>query len=124
VIEVRNRLSRSYCELSVIQVGNGPEFNSRNLDEWAYREKASLDFNRPGKPTDNAFVESFNARVRMECLNAHVFESLDNAKNILTNWTNDYSKYRPYSALGGLPLEEFARLSQRNNVPVDQNTFN
>ena len=69
----------------MIQVDNGPEFIFRNLDAWAYREKVSLDFSRPGKPTDNAFIESFNARVRAECLNAHVFESLEDAKNILTN---------------------------------------
>jgi len=91
VIEVLNRLSRSHRKPSVIQVDNGPEFISRNLDAWAYREKVSLDFSRPGKPTDNAFVESFNVRVRAECLNAHVFESLEDAKNILTNWRSDYN---------------------------------
>ena len=120
VIEVLNRLSRSHRKPSVIQVDNGPEFISRNLDAWAYREKVSLDFSRPGKPTDNAFIESFNARVRTECLNAHIFESLEDAKNILTNWRGDYSKYCPLSALGMLTPEEFAALSQRNEVPVDQ----
>ena len=90
VIEVPNRLSRSHRKPSVIQVDNGPEFISLNLDAWAYREKVSLDFSRPGKPTDNAFIESFNARVRAECLNAHVFESLEDAKNILTHWRSDY----------------------------------
>ena len=121
VIEVLNRLSRSHRKPSVIQVDNGPEFISRNLDAWAYREKVSLDFSRPGKPTDNAFIESFNARVRAECLNAHVFESLEDAKNILTNWRSDYNKFRPHSALGMLTPEVFAALSQRNEVPVNQN---
>ena len=83
--------------------------------------KVSLDFSRPGKPTDNAFIESFNARVRAKYLNAHVFESLEDAKNILTNWRSDYNKFRPHSALGMLTPEEFAALSQRNEVPVNQN---
>jgi transposase InsO family protein len=102
VIEVLNRLSRSHRKPSVIQVENGSEFISRNLDAWAYREKVILDFSRPGKPTDNAFIESFKARVRAECLNAHVFESLEGAKNILTNWRSDFNKFRPHSALGRL----------------------
>ena len=84
-------------------------------------EVQSLDFSRPVKPTDNAFIESFNARVRAECLNAHVFESLEDAKNILTNWRSDYNKFGSHSALGMLTPEEFAALSQRNEVPVDQN---
>ena len=81
----------------------------------------SLDFSRPGKPTDNAFIESFNARVRAECLNAHVFESLEDAKNILTNCRIDYNQVRPHSAWGMLTPEEFAASSQRNEVPVNQN---
>ena len=106
---------------STRQRNNDAEFISRNLDAWAYREKVSLDFSRPGKPTDNAFIESFNARVRAEFLNAHVFESLEDAKNILTNWRSDYNKYCSHNALGMLTPEEFAALSQRNEVPVDQN---
>ncbi len=81
----------------------------------------SLDFSRLGKPTDKAFIESFNARVRAECLNAQVFESLEDAKNILTNWRSDYKKFHPHSALGMLTPEEFAASSQRNEVPVNQN---
>jgi putative transposase len=97
VIEVFNRLSRSHRKPSVIQVDNDPEFVSRNLDEWAYREKVGLDFSRLGEPTDNAFIESFNARVRAECLNAHAFESLKDVKNILTNWRSDHHKLRLHS---------------------------
>ena len=68
VIDVLNRLSRSHRKPAVIQVDNGTEFASRALDAWAYREDVRLDFSRPGKPTDNAHVESFNARPRAECL--------------------------------------------------------
>ena len=63
-----------------IRVDNGPEFISRDLDLWAYANKVILDFSRPGKPTDNAFIESFNSRFRQECLNQHWFLSLNDAK--------------------------------------------
>jgi putative transposase len=97
----------------VIQVDNGTEFASRALDAWAHREDVRLDFSRPGKPTDNAHIESFNARLRAECLNAHVFESLEDAEETLTSWRSDYNAVRPHSALGMLTPREFglARLS-------------
>jgi len=114
VIDVLNRLSRSHRKPAVIQVDNGTEFASRALDAWAYREDVRLDFSRPGKPTDNAHIESFNARLRAECLNAHVFESLEDAEETLTSWRSDYNAVRPHSALGMLTPREFAELGQRN----------
>jgi len=120
VIKVLNWRSRSHRKPSVIQVDNGSEFTSGEFDAWASRANASRDFSRQGKPTDNAFIESFNARVRAECLNANVFESLEDARNILTNWRLDYNRVRPHSALGMLTPKEFAESSQRNEVPVDQ----
>ena len=105
VIDVLNRLSRSHRKPAVIQVDNGTEFASRALDAWAYREDVRLDFSRPGKPTDNAHIESFNARLRAECLNAHVFESLEDAEETLTSWRSDYNAVRPHSALGMLTPE-------------------
>jgi len=114
VIDVLNRLSRSHRKPAVIQVDNGTEFASRALDAWAYREDVRLDFSRPGKPTDNAHIESFNARLRAECLNAHVFESLEDAEETLTSWRSDYNAERPHSALGMLTPREFAELGQRN----------
>jgi putative transposase len=89
VIDVLNRPSRTHRKPAVIQVDNGTEFASRALNAWAYREDARLDFSRPGKPTDNAHIESFNARPRAECLNAHVFESLEDAEETLTSWRSD-----------------------------------
>jgi putative transposase len=83
VIDVLNRLSRSHRKPAVIQVDKGSEFASRTLDAWAYRENARLDSSCPRKPTDNAHIESFNARLRAECLNAHVFESLEDAEGTL-----------------------------------------
>ncbi len=114
MIDVLNRLSRSHRKPAVIQVDNGTEFAARALDAWAYREDVRLDLIRPGKPTDNAHIESFNARLRAECLNAHVFESLEDAKKTLTSWRSDYNAVRPHSALGMLTPREFAGLGQRN----------
>ncbi len=118
VIDVLNRLSRSHRKPAVIQVDNGTEFASRALDAWAYREDVRLDFSRPGKPTDSAYIESFNARLRAECLNAHVFESLEDAKETLTSWRSDYSAVRPHSALGILTLGS-SLISVRGMQAVD-----
>ena len=83
-----------------IRVDQGSEFVSRDLDLWAYQKGVTLDFSRPGKPTDNAFIESFNGKLRGECLNAHWFMSLDDARLKLEAWRRDYNEVRPHSALG------------------------
>ncbi len=89
-----------------IRVDNGPEFTSRVLDQWAYLNKVELDFSRPGKPTDNAFIESFNGRLRAECLDQHWFMSLTDAKEKLEAWRIDYNEARPHSSLGNLAPNE------------------
>ena len=95
-----------------IRVDNGPEFFSRALDHWAYRNRVTLNFNRPGKPTDNAFVESFDGRLRDECLNTHWFLSLDDARANLGAWRRDFNKARPHTILGFLtPAAEAPDLS-------------
>ncbi len=66
-----------------------------------------LDFSRPGKPTDNAFIESFNGRLRDECLNANWFHSLDEARRVIEEWIEDYNRERPHSRLGGLTPFEY-----------------
>ena len=91
-----------------IRVDNGPEFVSKTLDRWAYENGVTLDFSRPGKPTDNAFVESFNGRLRDECLNAHWFLSLADAKSKIEAWRRQYNESRPHTALGWLTPQEFA----------------
>ena len=91
-----------------IRVDNGPEFVSKTLDRWAYQNGVTLDFSRPGKPTDNAFVESFNGRLRDECLNAHWFLSLADAKSKIEAWRRHYNESRPHTALGWLTPQEFA----------------
>jgi len=85
------------------------------LDAWAYREDVRLDFSRPGKPTDNAHIEQFNARLRVKCLNAHIFESLEDAEETLTSWRSVCKSVRPHSAFGMLTPRELAELGQRNS---------
>jgi transposase InsO family protein len=89
-----------------IRSDNGPEFISKDLDLWAYQHDVVLDFSRPGKPTDNAFAEAFNGRVRAECLNAYWFLSLDDARVKCEAWRRDYNEHRPHSSLGNqTPME-------------------
>ena len=87
---------------------NGPEFISRALDHWAYINRVTLDFSGPGKPTDNAFVESFNGRLRDECLNTHWFLSLDDARSKIEAWRTDFNETRPHTSLGFMTPAEFA----------------
>ena len=86
-----------------IHVDQGSEFISHDLDLWAYHKGVVLDFSRPGKPTDNAFIESFNGKFRAEYLNAHWFMSLDDAGAKMEDWRRDYNEVRPHSAIGNKP---------------------
>ncbi len=94
-----------------ITLDHGTEFQSRALEDWAYRRGVQLDFIRPGKPVENAFIESFNGRLRDECLNVHQFASLAEAQAVLDAWRLDYNTCRPLSLLGHLSPSEF--VSQR-----------
>ena len=78
----------------------GPEFISKEVDLWAFMRGVTLDFSRPGKPTDNAFIESLNGKFRAECLNANWFLSLDEARRKCEAWRRDYNTVRPHSAIG------------------------
>jgi putative transposase len=77
---------------------------SRDLDLWAYQHGVTLDFSRPGKPTDNAFIEAFNGRFRVERLNAHWFLSLADARKKVEDWRRYYNEERPHGAIGQMPL--------------------
>jgi putative transposase len=83
-----------------IRVDQGSEFVSRDLDLWAYAKGVVLDFSRPGKPTDNAFIEAFNGRLRAECLNVHWFMTLDDARTKMEEWRKYYNEERPHGAIG------------------------
>jgi len=88
---------------------NGPEFTSQALDQWAYARGITLQFIRPGKPVENAYVESFNGRLRDECLNENWFATLDDARVTIERWRQEYNAGRPHSSLGDRTPEEFTR---------------
>jgi len=90
-----------------IVMDNGPEFTSRVLDQWAHERGIELIFIRPGKPIENAYAESFNGRVREECLNQHWFDSVEHARELCETWREDYNTIRPHTSLGGSAPEEF-----------------
>lgn len=96
----------------LITVDNGSEFISKALDKWAYRHGVTLDFIRPGKPVENCFAESFNGRLRDECLNANVFLDLRDAQSKLEAWRHDYNTTRPHGSLDDLTPCEFAALQK------------
>ena len=98
-----------------ITVDHGPEFEGQVLDEWAYRS-VKLDFIRPGKPVENAYVESFNGRFRDECLNERRFLSMTHAREVIERWRIEYNTERPHSSLDDIPPEEFVR--NRGASPV------
>jgi putative transposase len=112
VVEVLQKVVTEHGRPRIIQVDNGPEFISKDVDLWAYWNHVQLDFSRPGKPTDNAYVESFNARFRLECLNEHWFLSLEDAREKVEEWRRDYNKDRPHSSLGNVTPEEYAMQTQ------------
>lgn len=93
---------------SRLVMDNGPEFISQALDEWAYRHGVELHFITPGRPVENAYIESFNGKFRDECLNEHWFSTLDDARRTIEDWRRDYNEERPHSALGGMPPREYA----------------
>ena len=108
VVDAVTRVAATRGAPHTIRVDNGPEFISKALDRWAYQNGVTLDFSRPGKPTDNAFVESFNGRLRDECLNAHWFLSLADARAKIEAWRRHYNESRPHTALGWRTPQEFA----------------
>jgi putative transposase len=97
---------------ATIVTDNGPEFISKALDQWAHERGIVQHFNRPGKPVENAYIESFNGRVRDECLNLHWFQTLPQARLTVAAWHRDYNEVRPHSSLNDQSPNEFARLVQ------------
>jgi putative transposase len=126
VTRVLERLGGGRGLPALIQSDNGPEFTGRVFDQWAYERGVKLQFIEPGKPIQNAFIESFNSRLREECLNEHVFVSLDDARRKIEKWRIEYNRERPHSSLGHLTPEEFAAKNQvssavaRTAWPADQ----
>ena len=111
-LRVRRVLDRIVGERGLpeaIVVDNGPEFRGRALAAWSEERGVRLEFIQPGKPVQNAYVESFNGRLRDECLNANWFTSLSDARRKIESWRQDYNQQRPHSSLNYMPPAEFAR---------------
>ena len=109
VVTALARIVAARGKPKTIKTDNGSEFISKAMDRWAYEHGVELDFSRPGKPTDNAKVESFNGRFRAECLNAHWFLSLADAQSKIEAWRQYYNEARPHSALAWSTPAEYAR---------------
>jgi len=103
VVATLDRVCRTAGYPKTIRVDQGSEFVSRDMDLWAYQRGVVLDFSRPGKPTDNAFIEAFNGRFRAECLNQHWFLTLADAAEKLEAWRRYYNEDRPHGAIGNKP---------------------
>ncbi|MEY4094785.1 MAG: hypothetical protein RLZZ53_1984, partial [Acidobacteriota bacterium] len=112
VVRVLERLVAAMGVPKRIVLDNGPEFAGRALDAWAYQRGVALCFIRPGKPIENAYVESFNGKFRDECLNEHWFLNMVDAQAVIEAWRLDYNTVRPHSALDGRTPYQFAQLSK------------
>ena len=113
VVRVLERLCAEHGRPRTLVMDNGPELTSKALDAWAYRAGVDLRFIQPGKPVQNAYVESFNGKFRDECLNEHWFASLEEAREVIEEWRQDYNQVRPHSSLGDLTPEQF-----RDRIPL------
>jgi putative transposase len=114
VVNVLSRIAAEHSSPKRLYCDNDSEFSSRLVDLGAYANKVVMEFSRPGKPTDNAFIESFNGTLRDECLNVHWFDDLTDAKQKLQAWQREYNESRPHRSLNALsPLQYKARWTEQ-----------
>lgn len=118
VVEVLNRLACRRGAPKYLFADNGAEFTGHLVDLWAYHHGVRIDFSRPGKPTDNAHIETFNGSLRDECLNVHWFASLAEAKRLIEAWRSEYNDSRPHMALGNLTPAEYLAGSGYCPTPI------
>ena len=116
VVDACNRLAARLGAPRRVFVDNGSEFSGRLFDLWAYHHGVRIDFSRPGKPTDNCFVETFNGSLRDECLNVHWFETLADARERIEAWRQDYNVSRPHQALKEMTPAAFAHQARLSGV--------
>lgn len=109
VVSIFEKLKKTRGLPKMIVCDNGPEFISQNLDIWAYQNKVALKFIQPGKPVQNAYIESFNGKFRDECLNQHWFVNIEDARIEIEKWRKDYNENRPHSSLRMKTPSEFAK---------------
>ena len=118
VVRVLERLGELRGLPQILVMDNGPEFAGQALDVWAYEQGVKLHFIEPGKPVQNAFIESFNGKMRDECLNEHWFMSLEEARETIEAWRRDYNEVRPHTALGNRTPQEFTALGAALRSPT------
>jgi putative transposase len=127
VARVLTDISQTEGLPEIIVIDNGPEFIGSALDAWAYQRGVKLAFIRPGKPVENAYIESFNGRFRDECLNENWFLSFGHSRQVIEKWRIDYNNHRPHSSLGYLTPEEFIRRECKKfstGMPVEAGLIN
>ncbi len=121
VIDALEQARRQHGLPMTIRVDQGSQFTSKELDLWAYANGVTLDFSRPGKPTDNAYVESFNATVRLECLGREWVLDLDDARQKIDDWGIEYNEVRPHSGIGDRTpmslIHQLRRIAEAPNRP-------
>ena len=116
MVQILSRIATGRGTPKRIHCDNGSEFAGRLVDLWAYANGVVMEFSRPGKPTDNAFIESFNGSLRDECLNLHWFDDLTDAQKKLQAWRQEYNESRPHRSLNELsPLEFKARWAEQRS---------
>lgn len=123
VVRILQRACRERVAPKVIRCDNGSEFVAKPFDQFAFWNKITVDFSRPGKPTDNAFIESFNGGVRRELLNPSYFETIDEARRAAQIWRTEYNEFRPHSMLANKTPKEFAestRNQQGSRFPTER----
>jgi putative transposase len=118
VVQVLEALRQVRGAPAAISVDHGPEFIAKAVDAWAYDHHVHLAFIRPGKPIENAYVESFHDKFRAECLDLHWFASVVDARETIAAWQEDYNTVRPHSALGQLTPAEFASTFTSSTLPL------
>jgi transposase InsO family protein len=114
VIEVLEYLSLTRGMAEYIRSDNGPEFVAKAVSEWLEKRGSKTIFIHPGSPWENSYIESFNGKLRDECLNMEIFDSVEQAGIVLENWRQEYNNFRPHSALAGLSPLHYARRYQEN----------
>jgi len=124
VTRALDQVSRFRGFPQAIRTDQGPEFTGHALDQWAYQHGVQLKLIQPGKPTQNAFIESFNGRFRDECLNDHWFTGLADARVRIGLWRRDYNEHRPHSALGYQTPAEFAARHRTSSSGGEQQDNN
>jgi putative transposase len=121
VVGALNQIGQKRGVPKLIFCDNGSEFTSQIMDLWAYHNRVQIDFSRPGKPTDNAHVESFNGTLRAECLDVHSFATLTEAKQVIEDWRQEYNESRPHRSLGERTPSEFAcQIALKGDLPSEQ----